>query len=105
MKQFRIYLYVHHKDGCQRPDRRNMSFCQEKFLCHFQLLEDDDGANCERSDKLLAELRKQVNICDLDGTFFFCIFCCMDWKEAARKGFGCKAALESMGLFKTLRLE
>ena len=96
---------MHHKDGCQRPDRRNMSFCQEKFLCHFQLLEDDDGANCERSDKLLAELRKQVNICDLDGTFFFCIFCCMDWKEAARKGFGCKAALESMGLFKTLRLE
>ena len=78
-----------------------MSFCQEKFLCHFQLLEDDDGANCERSDKLLAELRKQVNICDLDGTFFFCIFCCMDWKEAARKGFGCKAAPESMGLFKT----
>ena len=48
-----------------------MSFCQEKFLCHFQLLEDDDGANCEQSDKLLAELRKQVNICDLDGTFFF----------------------------------
>lgn len=47
-----------------------MSFCQEKFLCHFQLLEDDDGANCEQSDKLLAELRKQVNICDLDGTFF-----------------------------------
>ena len=25
----------------------------------------------------------------------------MDWKEAARKGFGCKAAPESMGLFKT----
>ena len=47
-----------------------MSFCQEKFLCHFQLLEDDDGANCEQSDKLLAELRKQVNICYLDGTFF-----------------------------------
>ena len=51
-----------------------MSFCQEKFLCHFQLLEDDDGANCEQSDKLLAELRKQVNICDLDGTFFFFFF-------------------------------
>ena len=47
-----------------------MSFCQEKFLCHFQLLEDDDGANCEQSDKLLAVLRKHVNICDLDGTFF-----------------------------------
>lgn len=47
-----------------------MSFCQEKFLYHFQLLEDDDGANCEQSDKLLAELRKHVNICDLDGTFF-----------------------------------
>ena len=65
---------MHHKDGCQRPDRRNMSFCQEKFLCHFQLLEDDDGTNCEQSDKLLAELRKQVNICDLDGTFFFFVF-------------------------------
>ena len=63
-----------------------MSFCQEKFLCHFQLLEDDDGANCERSDKLLAELRKQVNICDLDGTFFFLYFLLHGLEGSCTKG-------------------
>lgn len=48
-----------------------MAFYWENFLFHFQLLEEDDGANCERSDKLLATLEKQDNICDLVGCFLY----------------------------------
>ena len=48
-----------------------MAFCWENFLSHFQLLEDDDGANCEQSDTLLTELEKQVNICDLVVSFLY----------------------------------
>lgn len=66
---------------------------------YFQLLEENDRAHCEQSDKLLATLQMPVNISaviQLGVPFVFCYQ--KDSEESCIKGFSCKTAPESVEL-------